>query len=344
MPIACKKRSPDCPRSWHAPDPDALSGHGADLNLRQLKYFVRVVEAANMTRAADQLRIAQPALGMQIKQLEEALGVVLLIRHSRGVSPTAAGEKLFQRAIQILDLIEVARKEVRDDAREAVRFGLTPSLMQIIGPELLLLVSEQAPQLSFSLSEEMSHLLVDSLHRAELDLILAYEVPDAPAFWKRALYQEDLVLVTAVANAANEAPIAFAEALAGPLILPELRDGVRSLVEKTAAENGIGIRLEHEIRSIPGIKTMIARGSAAGILPYGTVLAEVSAGTLFARPIVAPVLRRTLYLAGSRKAARLTSLPIIRDAIDASMTTLSTAMAGLGHPLSRDEIPQNAYR
>jgi LysR family nitrogen assimilation transcriptional regulator len=313
------------------------------MNLRQLKYFVRVVEAANMTRAAEELRIAQPALGMQIKQLEETLEVTLLIRHSRGVSPTAAGEKLFQRAVQILDLVEIARRETRGDVGETVRFGLTPSLMQIIGPELLLQVSERARQLAFSMSEEMSHILVDSLHRAELDLILAYEVPDAPAFWKRALYQEDLVLVTAAGNA-GDAPITFAEAMAGPLILPERRDGVRALVEKTAAEHALAIRLAHEIRSIPGIKTMIARGSAAGILPYGTVLAEVSAGILYARPIVAPVLRRTLYLAGSRKAGQFTSLPIIRDLISASMRTLSAAMAGLGHPLTQVESSHNAYR
>ncbi|WP_332682546.1 LysR family transcriptional regulator [Bosea sp. (in: a-proteobacteria)] len=310
------------------------------MNLRQLKYFVRVIEAANMTRAADELRIAQPALGMQIKQLEEGLGVTLLTRHSRGVSPTAAGEKLFQRAIEILDLVELARREVRDDAREAVRFGLTPSLMQIIGPELLLRVSERAPQLSVSLTEEMSHLLVDSLHRAELDLILAYEVLDAPGFWKRALYQEDLVLVTATGYP-DEAPITFAGALAHPLILPEPRDGVRSLVERTAAEHGLTIRLEHEVRSISGIKTLVARGSAAGILPYGTVLAEVAAGTLFVRPIM-PALRRTLYLVGSRKAGQLAALPIIRDAVSAAMTTLSAAMVGLGHPLSAAEPPQNA--
>lgn len=311
------------------------------MNLRQLTYFVRVVEAANMTRAADELRIAQPALGMQIKQLEEGLGVTLLTRHSRGVSPTAAGEKLFRRAVEILDLVALTRRELREDAREAVRFGLTPSLMQIIGAELLLRISERAPHLAVSLTEEMSHLLVDSLHRAELDLILAYEVPDAPGCWRRALYQEDLVLVTATGER-DTAPISFTEALAHPLILPEPRDGVRSLVEKTATEHGLVLRLEHEVRSISGIKTLVARGPAAGILPYGTVLAEVAAGTLSARPIVAPVLRRTLYLAGSRKAGQLAALPIIRDAVAAAMTTLSAAVIGLGHPLPAAEPQQNA--
>lgn len=311
------------------------------MNLRQLKYFVRVVDTANMTRAADELRIAQPALGMQIKQLEEELGVALLTRHSRGVSPTPAGEKLFERAVQILDLVELARREVTGDAHEVARLGLTPSLMQIIGPELLLLVAERAPQLALSLSEEMSHLLADSLQRGDLDLILAYEVTDLTGFWKRALYQEDLVLVTA-GGGEDAAAVTFADALSHPLILPEARDGVRSLVERTAAEHGLHIDVGHEIRSISGIKSLVARGAGAGILPFGTVMAEVAAGTLLARPIVSPVLRRTLFLSGSRKAGQLASLPIIREVIGASMTTLSAAMRGLGHPLAATETSQNA--
>jgi LysR family nitrogen assimilation transcriptional regulator len=69
--------------------------------LRQLKYFVAIVEAGNMTRAAEQLHVAQTALGMQIRQLEEGLGVALLIRHSRGVEPTKAGRLLHARAVSI---------------------------------------------------------------------------------------------------------------------------------------------------------------------------------------------------------------------------------------------------
>jgi len=303
------------------------------LNLRQLQYFVQVAESANMTRAASELRIAQPALGMQIKQLEEELGRALLQRHSRGVSLTDAGSALLPRARQILELVDLTRREVSGDLREAVRFGLTPSLMQIIGPELLLRLSEQAPNVALSFTEEMSHVLVDSLNRGDLDMILAYEVADSPGSFKRAVYQEDLVFVSAEAGQPASS-VTFAEALAGPLILPERRDSVRFLVEKTASERGLAVRLEHEIRSISGIKAMIARGPAAGILPYGTVLAEVKAGTLSARPIIEPVLRRTLHLAGSRKARQFSSLPTIRAAVSAAMVPLSAAMAGLGRPLS----------
>ena len=69
------------------------------MNLRQLKYFIGVVEAGNMTRAAERLHVAQTALGMQIRQIEEELGVPLLVRHSRGVEPTKAGKLLHARAL-----------------------------------------------------------------------------------------------------------------------------------------------------------------------------------------------------------------------------------------------------
>jgi tetratricopeptide (TPR) repeat protein len=90
------------------------------MNLRQLRYFIGVVDAGNMTRAAEQLHVAQTALGMQIRQLEEDLGVALLVRHSRGVEPTRAGNLLRARALDILSLVEQARKDLRlnrwDDA------------------------------------------------------------------------------------------------------------------------------------------------------------------------------------------------------------------------------------
>jgi LysR family nitrogen assimilation transcriptional regulator len=305
------------------------------MNFRQLKYFAQVVEAGNMTRAAERLNLAQPALGMQIKQLEEELGVILLVRHSRGTEPTPQGALLYERTLTILKLVEDTRCEIMassDTATEPLRFGITPSLMQMIGSELALQMAESAPSVSLSLSEEMSHLLIETLRRGELDMILAYEVPDDIGYWKRALYQEDLVLVSASSDQ-SRTPIPFAEALAEPLVLPEPRDSVRALVDRTARELGLHMEIAHEIRSIPGIKTMILRGGVAGILPFGTVLAEVQAKTLSIRPIITPTLRRTLFLAGSHTAGRLRGLPAVRQVVRAAVATLSDSMGSLGHPL-----------
>ncbi|MBX3631908.1 MAG: LysR family transcriptional regulator, partial [Simplicispira sp.] len=72
------------------------------MDLRQLGYFVRVVELGSLTRAATVLRIAQPALGIQIKKLEVEFGAPLLVRHSRGVEPTDVGALLFEQAKALL--------------------------------------------------------------------------------------------------------------------------------------------------------------------------------------------------------------------------------------------------
>jgi LysR family transcriptional regulator, nitrogen assimilation regulatory protein len=72
------------------------------LNLRQLRYFVTAVDLCNITRAAKKLHVAQPALGLHIRELEAELGVTLLHRHSRGVEPTTAGQLLYSRANLVL--------------------------------------------------------------------------------------------------------------------------------------------------------------------------------------------------------------------------------------------------
>src|SRR5262249_1965880 len=115
------------------PSPSATcASREASINLRQLKYYAKVAEVGNITRAAEQLSVAQPALGLQIRQLEQELGVELLTRHSRGVVPTEAGSLLLERARGILAMVEETKRDVRalGGARsETLTLGLTPSIM-----------------------------------------------------------------------------------------------------------------------------------------------------------------------------------------------------------------------
>lgn len=273
------------------------------MNFRQLRSFVKVVETGNMTRAAAELCLAQPALGMQVRQLEEDLGVVLLHRHSRGVEPTEAGRVLYLRAQDILAQVESTRREVSSiapDAGETIRLGMSPSLILAVGAALAVEVRETLPQMLLSLAEEMSHVLADRLLREELDMVLAYGVPEHAAIGREALRHEDLVLVTLPEGRSGE-PVPLAEALEYPLAIPERRDVVRETVMRAAQDMGMEVRIAYEVRSIPVIRALVLRGGAASILPYASVADDVQAGRLDARSVVDPVLRRTLYLAWPRK-------------------------------------------
>lgn len=308
------------------------------MNLRQLKYFVSVVEAGNMTRAAEQLHVAQTALGMQIRQLEEDLGVALLVRHSRGIEPTKAGTLLHARALAILKQVEETRKEVagcdREDS-EAIRLGTTPALMPIVGPELAVHIREHIPQILLSLVEEMSHVLVDTLTRGELDFILCYDVPDLPHLSRTPLLQDDLVLVKLPngSRSSRGEPIAFVDVLEEALAMPEPGDTVRNAVTRAAKELGLELKVDYEVRSVAAMKAMVTRGAAASVLPYFSVLDEVRNGTLDARPIAMPAIRRTLFLASSNQRGQFRNEAGLTGAIRSSLKGVIDALGPLAHPL-----------
>src|SRR5262245_18685416 len=110
------------------------------MKLRQLRCFVKVVEVGSMTRAAEQLFVAQPALGVQIKMLEERLGVVLLVRHSRGVAPTRAGQLVYERARQILRLVDETQREVaalRHLELARIELGMSTAIIAPVGRDVI---------------------------------------------------------------------------------------------------------------------------------------------------------------------------------------------------------------
>jgi LysR family nitrogen assimilation transcriptional regulator len=305
------------------------------LNLRQLKYFVGIVDAGNMTRAADQLHVAQTALGMQIKQLEEDLGVALLVRHSRGIEPTKAGKLLYDRALEILKQVEDTRNQViavEGDPGETIRLGITPALMAAIGTEIALSVRENAPNVFLSMAEAMSHVLTGMLERGEVDFILGYDTPDQPQFSRIALMQDDLFLVTKP-NGGTKRTIDFAEAIRSDLAMPEAGDAVRNAVLRAAKDLGLELRVAYEVRSVSAMKSLVLRGEAVSVLPLFSVAEEVQAGKLGAMQIKAPAVSRTLYVTSLRQGSSFRNA----DQLTATIRRSLEAMIGRLRPIAQQQ-------
>jgi LysR family transcriptional regulator, nitrogen assimilation regulatory protein len=305
------------------------------MNLRQLRYFVGVLDAGNMTRAAEQLHVAQTALGMQIRQLEEELGVALLIRHSRGVEATKAGQLLHSRAVAILSLVEQTRQEVAACDRElseTIRFGITPALMLVVGTELALTVRERLPHMFLSMVEAMSHVQVEMLMRGEVDFILGYDVPDLPQLSRVALLQDDLVFVTLPGPQKGE-PIAFVDALDEGLAMPEEGDTVRNTVTRHARDLGLELKIVYQVRSIAAMKSLVSRGAACSILPYASVAEEVRAGQLDARRLITPAISRTLFLASSKQTGPFRNEAGLTQAVRSSLKGFLDTLGPLAEPL-----------
>jgi LysR family nitrogen assimilation transcriptional regulator len=283
--------------------PPPVSGKGSMkesvINLRQLRYFAKVVEARNITRAAEQLHIAQPALGLKIRQLEEMLGVPLLHRHSRGVDPTPAGELLYTRACLVFSTLEQTRLDVAKFGQPMSRhltLGLTPSLVLLIGTEAILAAREQLPEVSLRLREDPSFALVDAVENKEIDVALAYSVAERPGLHLTPVMYEELLLVTRADQAPAEEIVTLEQALGRDIAHGGKRDAGRCKVEFAASERGIPFNVNYEMQSIAGIREMALRGMAATILPYGSVAREVANGELAIRRIADPLLTQTLYI------------------------------------------------
>eukprot|EP01030_Chromulinospumella_sphaerica_P035024 gene35024-biopygen28762 len=86
------------------------------MDLRQLRYFVKVIECGNITRASEALHIAQPAISQQMRNLELDMGMPLLERSVHGVVATAAGQTLYRHAIELLRQADGTREMLRQDA------------------------------------------------------------------------------------------------------------------------------------------------------------------------------------------------------------------------------------
>jgi len=316
------------------------------MNLRQLRYFTRIVEAGNITRAAEQLHVAQPALGMQIRQLEDSLGVELLSRHSRGVAPTRAGQALYERACEILGLVEEAELQVAAAGRfdnAVVVLGLTNGFMNIVGRDLVLRALSELPQIRLEIVEERSAVLVDALERHEIDLALAYEVHERPGLLRVPLVEEEMLFVAGGGAGRGKLlarPIEFSAVAAQDLVMPGKRDGVRQQIVATAKRLALEIRVILDVSSISTMKRMVALGDAAAVMPYGNVIEDIRAGRLSGRRIVDPSIRRTLYLVRSLGRALLerevAMLGLVAEATRAyadQLGALATRLDALDRPL-----------
>jgi LysR family nitrogen assimilation transcriptional regulator len=199
----------------------------------------------------------------------------------------------------LLREVEDMRREVQSlgmAKKDSIVLGLSPSIMLLIGADVLLDARKDMPNIFLSLSEERSFVLAEALEREQLDVILAYNIGPRSAFERTAILEEDFVFVTAPANASSEPTISFAEALEAELVIGGERGLIRSIVEEEAKRLSLKLRIAFEVHSINSMKSLIARGVGASIMPYSLAAEEIRSGRLVGRRIDRPALTRTLYV------------------------------------------------
>lgn len=247
------------------------------IELRHLRYFIVVAEELNFRRAAERVHIDQTPLSRTIRDLEDQLGVQLLVRAPRKLHLTPAGQRLLKEARKVFVRIERAHRAVREtDARfrAPLRVGVADGIAQ---PKLLqCLVSwrKVAPEIPLELTEMRAMELAEALQREELDVGLSFGVPDDETIAQQPAWSYPAVALLPLGHElASRSELALAELFAFPLLschvdrLPGLLEQIRKIVQRhTATPTFAG-----EARTLSGYFTRIAAGMGVGVADAGHV-------------------------------------------------------------------------
>ncbi|MET8628735.1 transcriptional regulator CynR [Kitasatospora sp. NPDC004669] len=246
----------------------------ASPELRHLRYLLAVAEHGNFTRAAEDLRISQPTLSQQIKQLERTLGTQLLDRTGRTVRLTDAGEAYAHHArsaLRDLAAAERAVHDVQDLSRGHLRLAVTPTFTAYLVGPLTAELHAHHPGITLTVRETTQDRIETGLLDDEFDLGIAFRGPHLPGINASALFTEALTLVTGPRHVADRAD------LPGPLPVRELDDrqlallsadfATRGHIDAYLERHGVSPRIAVEANSIQALTEVVQRTPLVTVLP-----------------------------------------------------------------------------
>lgn len=261
------------------------------MDLRQLKYFVQITESGNFSRAAEMLRIAQPSLSQQVKNLEDELGVELLRRHARGVTPTEMGQQLYDHARRILEEVERVKDVVRSQSVNPsgrVAVGLPTSACRGLSIPLITAMAERQPNITLRVVEAMTGYLDEFLQVGRLDVALLY---DRRAFetvaWTELMVEELMLFVPPGHALAASGGVTLRALFEHPIVLPGAPNVLRTVIEQVAARHDI-TPVAMDCDSLPAIAQLVQQGRALAVMPHFAFVEEMRRGEMVAVPILDP--------------------------------------------------------
>lgn len=270
------------------------------MKLRQLQYFVSIVEAGSISRAAQVLHVAQPALSLQMNRFEDAVGVRLLDRGVHGAIPTDAGVAVYRHARQLLRQLE-ATPAVAAQAHHGpsgpVVVGLPWTIASVIGLDVLRRVMAEYPAIQLQVVEGTSSLLGSAARQGKLDLAIVFDDTRSAMLALRPLISEPLWLVGERGSLAGKRHFSLSEAADFPLLLLARPNGIREQLEKAWADAGIKVEVKAEINSPGLLLEAVACGMGYSVLPSASLPPGRSRIRLDRATLDSGRLVRTAYLA-----------------------------------------------
>lgn len=299
-------------------------GSQSHMNLNHLAIFDAVAREGSVTKAGERLRISQPAVSRQLKQLEEALGAQLVDRLPKGVRLTAAGELLSgysRRVFALADEAEQAVAELQGLKRGSLTIGASTTIGIYFLPELLAGFRKRYPKIDLHMEVSNTRVIQQYLMEHRVDVAVTEGFVHWPELDARVFLVDEIVPIVAPGHPlASAGKVTLRQFCAEPLIMREKGSGTREVIEEALGRKGLEVRPVMDLGSTEAIKRSVAAGVGVAFVSALTIEQEVRDKRLATFRLHDCRLHRSLHLVQARDR-------VVSKAVGAFLALLDEAAA-----------------
>lgn len=252
--------------------------------VESLKVYITVVEQRNFSRAAELLHLSQPGVSLHIRKLEKEFDVKLMHRSPKWVKLTEAGELLYVRAKEMVNLYESAKLDIarlQDDVSGSLQIGASFTIGEYVLPRLFSSFARQYPEVAMEVFIGNSSQVVEAIRNNHLDFGLIEEDIEAQDLTVTPFMKDELIIVAAEGYPLNASVNADLDQLQDQVwILREMGSGTRSSSDRFLAQTGLRVNRSYVFNSSQGVKEAVFSGLGIAMLSRWVVKRELSAGML----------------------------------------------------------------
>jgi LysR family transcriptional regulator, nitrogen assimilation regulatory protein len=274
------------------------------MDLNKLRFFVGIVDAGSLSKAAERLFVAQTSLSEHVRALEEATDTKLLVRHARGMRVTPAGKRFYDHSVTILRMHQVMLEDVKSLGREIkgnVSVGVLNTGSEVLSAPLLTTVLSQFPQISLHLVQSVSNNLDSWLGDGKLDLavVCAGSASSSQRVQVHHLLDETMFVVARRERIRAKRAVRLAELNGQILFCPGPKQGLTKLIMAYAQAQGIKLNVAAQVDSLPAMIGATDANGGYAILPGSAARLVAAFPDLTLTPLF-PSLERRLFLCKSK--------------------------------------------
>lgn len=268
------------------------------ITLRQIQAFLAVGEQGTFTKAAERLKVAQPALSQLVRDLEQELGIRLLDRTTRRVELTEAGREFQGSAIKIAHELDTAvenANHLAERKRGRIIVAAPPLLAAVILPPSIVALQEAYPGLQVSLVDARNELIIEAVRYGKADCGIGTFSAALDDIERNPLARDRMMLFCRKNSPfANKTSVAWRELEDQPFVTLTRDSGIRLLVEIGFEQAQIALRPNYEVAQITTALALVEAGLGLAVLP--TYARAVAGGAILARPLVEPSIARDIVM------------------------------------------------